>query len=553
VLCPLRYKPTPAPAPVCSPPENLIRRLSLQRTPQKSIAAQTQVEPQRLPSRILCETSTLRTARVLNLTIEYPDRGLDAKKDKMSTKKIVILVVVLVVVAIGASALIYLHIQSGITKVATGKVVRQDLIATVSGTGQIKPRTYVNVGATSFGRITHLYVKEGDHVKKGDILARVESVQPEATVDAQQAAIASSKTDISSFIAAETTAQANIDEAKADLEQKQLDFNRAQALYKDQLIAKQDFDAKQAAFDVSKATVAQRVAALAQAKAQTDSQRGHLNQAQATQRANFDALDKTISRAPFDGLVTNVPVREGETVVVGIQNSEGSTLMTLADMSVITAEVKVDETDIVNMALGQSADVTVDALPGRIFKGHVTEVGDQALLRTTGIATSQSTTGTEEAKDFKVVVTLDQLPGEDLDGLRPGLSTTAKITVAKRAGILTIPIQALVQRDPALEKTLAANNGKPPAAQASAVGDASTAQPQLSQGVYVLSTSTGKLRVNFIPVTTGVTGATDIEVLSGLAAGDEIVTGRYQILRALKSGTPVKRDNSTPPTADTSS
>jgi HlyD family secretion protein len=470
----------------------------------------------------------------------------------MSAKKILLIVVVLLVLA-GAAALIVLHAQSGITKVATGKVVRQDLVATVSGTGQIKPKTYVNVGATSFGRITHLYVKEGDHVKKGDILARVESVQPEATVDAQQAAIASSKTDITSYIAAETTAQANIDAAKADLEQKQLDFNRAQQLYKDQLIAKQDFDAKQAAYDMSKATAEQRIAALAQAKAQTNSQRAHLTQAQASQRGNFDALDKTISRAPFDGLVTNIPVREGETVVLGIQNSEGSTLMTLADMSDITAEVKVDETDIVNIALGQSADVTVDALPGRIFKGHVTEVGDQALLRTTGIATSQSTTGTEEAKDFKVVVTLDQLPGDNLDGLRPGLSTTAKITVARRPNILTIPIQALVQRDPALEKTLAAHNGKPPATAAVPVSDATTAQPHLSQGVYVLSTATGKLRVNFSPVTTGVTGATDIEVLSGLTQGDEIVTGRYQILRTLKSGTPVKRDNSAPITTDASS
>ena len=155
-----------------------------------------------------------------------------------------------------------------------------------------------------------------------------------------------------------------------------------------------------------------------------------MNQAVASQRANYDALDKTISRAPFDGLVTNVPVREGETVVVGIQNAEGSTLMTLADMSVITAEVKVDETDIVNVSLDQPADVTVDALPGRIFKGHVTEVGDQALLRTTGIATSQSTTGTEEAKDFKVVVTLDRL--RPLDDLRPGLSATAKITTAHK-------------------------------------------------------------------------------------------------------------------------
>ena len=127
----------------------------------------------------------------------------------------------------------------------------------------------------------------------------------------------------------------------------------------------------------------------------------------ATLRANQDALDLTMAIAPFDGIVTNVPVREGETVVEGIQNTEGSTLMTLADMSVITAEVKVDETDIVNVKIGQPADVTVDAIPGKVFKGHVTLVGDQALLRSTGVATSQSTTGTEEAKDFKVVVTLD--------------------------------------------------------------------------------------------------------------------------------------------------
>ena len=471
----------------------------------------------------------------------------------MRTRNIVILVVIVLALT-GVTAGTILYSEAGIVKVATGKVVRQDLVATVSGTGQIKPKTYVNIGATSFGRITHLYVKEGDHVKKGDIVARVESVQPEATVDAQQATIASSRTDIASYVAAENTAQANIDEAKADLEQKKFDFDRAQALYNDQLIAKQDFDAKKAAYDVSAATLDQRVAVLAQSRAQTASQRAHLDQAVASQRANFDALDKTISRAPFDGLVTNVPVREGETVVVGIQNAEGSTLMTLADMSVITAEVKVDETDIVNMRLGQSADVTVDALPGRTFKGHVTEVGDQALLRTTGIATSQSTTGTEEAKDFKVVVTLDQLPTEKLDDLRPGLSTTAKITVAQKPDALTIPIQALVERDPALEKVLAQNHGQLPSTSASAQAASSgvAAKPVLDQGVYTLSTASGKLRVVFVPVTTGVTGATDIEVLTGLKQGDEIVTGRYQVLRALKSGTVVKRDN-TPVTTDTSS
>jgi HlyD family secretion protein len=468
----------------------------------------------------------MRAARVL------PDLR---KKAAMSAKKIVLIVVGVLVLA-GIVVGTILHQEANVTKVATGKVVRQDLISFVNGTGQIKPKTYVNVGATSFGRITHLYVKEGDHVKKGDVLATIENVQPEATVAAQQATIASNRTDVTSFIAAEKTASANILEAKADLEQKQLDYGRSKALYQDKLIAKQDYDAKKATYDMAVATLAQRQAAYAQAQAQTQSQRAKVNQAVASQRSNYDALDKTISRAPFDGLVTNVPVREGETVVVGIQNAEGSTLMTLADMSVITAEVKVDETDIVNLALGQTADVTVDALPGKIFKGHVTQVGDQALLRTTGIATSQSTTGTEEAKDFKVVVTLDN----PSDELRPGLSATAKITTANKPNALTIPIQALVERNVAVEKALAANDGKP--AKASAAATTTPTNNTLVQGVYLLEDKK-KLRVDFVPVQTGITGATNIEVLSGLKAGDEIVTGRYKVLRTLKSGTIVKRDN----------
>ncbi len=460
----------------------------------------------------------------------------------MSAKKIVLIVVGVLILA-GIVVGTILRGQANVTKVATGKAVRQDLVSIVNGTGQIKPKTYVNVGATSFGRITHLNVKEGDHVKKGTVLATVESVQPQATVAAQQATIASSRTDVNSYLAAEKTAHANIAAAKADLEQKKLDYNRAQALYKDQLIAKQDYDSKKAAYDMAVATLAQREAAAAQAEAQTLSQRAHVNQAVASQRSNYDALDKTISRAPFDGLVTNVPVREGETVVVGIQNAEGSTMMTLADMSVITAEVKVDETDIVNVAMGQPADVTVDALPGRIFKGHVTQVGDQALLRTTGIATSQSTTGTEEAKDFKVVVTLDQ-PSDDL---RPGLSATAKITTANKPNALSIPIQALVERNVDAEKVLAANAGKVKPASNAAVAQ-TPGKEKLVQGVYLVQHDHKKLRVAFVPVKTGITGATEIEVLGGLKPGDEIVTGRYKVLRTLKSGTVVKQDN-TPETA----
>ena len=464
----------------------------------------------------------------------------------MSIKKIVWIVVVVVVLAGVVAASIY-HSQSDVTKVVTGKAARQDLVSIVSGTGQIKPLTYVNVGATAFGRITKLNVKEGDHVKEGAVLATVENVQPQATVAAQEATIAASRTDVTSFVAAEKTAAANILQAKADLEQKRLDYGRSKELYNEKLIAKQDFDAKQAAYDMAVATLAQREAALAQAQAQTASQRGHVDQAVASQRANFDSLDKTVSRAPFDGLVTNVPVREGETVVVGIQNAGGSTIMTLADMSVITAEVKVDETDIVNVRLNQPVDVTVDALPGRTFKGHVTEVGDQALLRTTGLSTTQSTTGTEEAKDFKVVVTLDPVHGQEYDDLRPGLSTTAKITTANKPDALTLPIQALVQRDIATEKQFGANNGK---ISANSVPSGTPVKPVLVQGVYMVNNKSGKLRVNFVPVTTGITGATEIEVIGGLKAGDEIVLGPYKILRSLKSGTAVKRDTTNPLAAE---
>jgi HlyD family secretion protein len=215
--------------------------------------------------------------------------------------------------------------------------------------------------------------------------------------------------------------------------------------------------------------------------------------------------------------------------------------MTLADMSVVTAEVKVDETDIVNIRVGQPVDVTVDALPGKIFKGHVTLAGDQALLRSTGVATLQSTTGTEEAKDFKVIVTLDAPTSE----LRPGLSTTAKITTAHKLNVLSLPIQALTMFTPEAD---AAKNGVQAASSSSS---SSTTKKEPQQGVYVIENKSGKLRARFVPVTTGITGATDIEVLSGLNEGQEIAIGPYKTLRGLKNNALVKRDTAKPVTPST--
>jgi len=445
-------------------------------------------------------------------------------------KKILLIILAVVVVA-GLVALFIYRQQAGYTKVLTAKIVKQDLATVVSGTGQIKAKYYVNLGATAMGRITHLAVKEGELVKKGEVVATIEHVQQEASVDGQQAAIAAANTDIAADVAAEKTQEANV-------EQKKLDWDRAQALYKDGIMAKQDYDAKKAAYDLDVASVAQAVAQLNQSKAQTDSARGHMQTQVAMLRGDKNLLDLTEAVAPFDGIVTNEPMREGETVVEGIQNTEGSTIMTIADMSVVTAEVKVDETDIVNIQMGQPADVTVDAIPGKIFKGHVTLVGDQALLRSTGVATSQSTTGTEEAKDFKVVVTLDNPTNE----LRPGLSTTAKITTAHKSNVLSIPIQALTMHDP--------NDDKPKGqggVQAASTTPAVKSTP--IQGVYVVDKDkSGKLRVKFVPVTTGITGSTDIEVVSGLTEGEEIVTGPFKTLRTLKTGSLVKRDTEKPVT-----
>lgn len=449
-------------------------------------------------------------------------------------KKILLIVLGVVVVAGLVAAMVYKQ-QSGYTKVFTSKLVRQDLSTVVSGTGQIKPKTYVNIGATAMGRITHLYVKEGDKVHKGQTVAEIENITQQAAVNGQQAAVSAAQTNISSYVAAEKTADANLQHSKADLEQKLLDWERAQALYKDGILAKQDYDAKKAAYDLDVASVAQAVAGVNQAKAQTASARAQLRTQQANLRSDQDLFDRTIAIAPFDGIVTNEPVREGETVVEGIQNTEGSTLMTLADMSVVTAEVKVDETDIVNVSIGQPADVTVDALPNKVFKGHVTLVGDQALLRSSGIATSQSTTGTEEAKDFKVVVTLDH----PTDELRPGLSCTAKITTAHKNNVLSLPIQALTIYNPAVD---AGKNQD--GVQAASIEKTNT---QPVQGVFVArKDSHGRLRAKFVPVTTGITGSTNIEVLSGVDLGQEVVTGPYKVLRDLKNGALLKRDTTAP-------
>jgi HlyD family secretion protein len=442
--------------------------------------------------------------------------------------------------------------QSGknVVTVQTGKVQREDLSSVVSASGEIKPKTYVNIGANAYGKITHLYVKEGDHVKKGQLLAQLENVQSSADVSANQASVQAAETDAIAADAALRTSDADLLRAQADYERNKLDWERAQNLYKDGLIAKSDFDSRQNAWATADSGLVQAKARVAQARAQNDSADRHVSQARANLTRVADVLQKTTYAAPYDGVVTNLPVREGESVVIGIQNALGSTLLTLADMSVITAEVKVDETDIVNVRLGQSAEVTIDAIPSKIFHGTVSEIGDNAIVRSTGVATSQQTSASEEAKDFKVVVTVTDPPPD----LRPGLSTTAKITTAARNNVLTVPIQALSMRSKAqLEQAKSAPgsvHAAAPAPKEVASKDKSSSsskdQKQDIQGVFVVRNK----KAEFVPVATGIAGTSDIEVVSGLQEGDEVITGSYKILRTLRSGSGVKIDNSVPKKED---
>ncbi len=433
-----------------------------------------------------------------------------------------------------------------LVKVQTGKVVRQDIEAVVTASGEIRPRNYVNIGANAMGRITEILVQEGDRVRRGQLLARLESVQADADVQAQQASLMSAQADAKSAEAAVQaaeenlkTAQASVDRANAELERARLDYERAAQLFQEKLVARQEYDQAKAAYESADAAVREAKARLAQTAAQrtqavaalASSQR-RVAQVQANLRRFADVLDKHSAISPLDGVVTNLPVRAGETVVPGIQNSPASLIMTIADMSLITAEVRADETDIVNMRLGQTASITIDAIPNRTFRGKVIEIGNTAILRSTGLAASQSAVSSQEAKDFKVVIALEDPPAE----IRPGLSCTAKITTATRQNALSIPIQALTIRqkgdlEPAGKRRVRAATVADPAREKE--------RKEEVQGVFTVQNG----RAVFRPVVTGITGASDIEVLEGLQEGQEVVTGSSRVIRTLRNEARVKVDN----------
>jgi HlyD family secretion protein len=429
---------------------------------------------------------------------------------------------------------VYKMNQSVVT-VQTGRAVRQDLTSLVTASGEIRPKNYTNVLGEGIGKITDIVVREGDHVKKGDILLHLENIQPGADVQAQIAGINASESGMKAAAAGYDSAVATLAQRQSDLDKAKLDWQRAQESYKEQLISKQDYDTAKAAYNSAVAAVTANQAQVDQARASRDQARSNLEQGQAVLRHTQDVLRKTTYTAPIDGIVSYIAVRVGENVVPGIQGTAGSSILTISDMSVVTTEVKVDETDITSIRNGETADVTIDAIPGTTFKGHVTEVGELAILRTSGqAAMTEATANTQEARDFKVVITLDAPPGS----LRPGLSATAKIQTAQKQNVLTIPIQAIAERS---QKELdeAKNGNSSSVTLAASNSESADKQKADIQGVFVVRGN----RSQFVPVQTGISGVTDIEISNGLQEGDQIVIGSYKALRTLRPGTKIKIDN----------
>ena len=408
---------------------------------------------------------------------------------------------VVAVVVLGGVVAYNVHARNNSqVAVQTQKSGRRELVSVVSASGEIKPKRYVNISANVSGRIEQLLIKEGDTVRKGQVLARIDSTRIAAGERQSAAALEGAKADLA--------------RAQADLEVSRLGFERQKKMHADRLVSDQAFEQADAELKMKAAAV--------------ESQRKRITQGEALLASNRDDLEKTSVVAPMDGVVTSLPKEEGETVI-GAQSFAPTVIMTVADLSVMEVEIMVDETDIRNVRVGQPAEVRVDALEGIKIKGDVTEIGSSAIPR--GLTTQQasSTNTANQAKDFKVEVTLKDPPPT----LRPGLNATADITTARKDGVLAVPIQAVVVReiskqgkvmDPAAVQASESDPGAPPE------------KGQEKEGVFVVVDG----KASFRPVKTGIIGETEIEIGEGLKEGEEVVTGSYKTLRTLKDQAKVK-------------
>ncbi|HEY0590973.1 MAG TPA: efflux RND transporter periplasmic adaptor subunit [Thermoanaerobaculia bacterium] len=392
--------------------------------------------------------------------------------------------IVLVLVIVAASGFTLQKRKGKGVEVTVGKVERVDLSSKVSANGTIEAQRKVDLSAHVMGQIVNLGVREGDVVKKGDFLLQIDRTQLAANTAGAEASLRALFNER--------------DAARATLAEAEANFQRAQKNFGQQIIAQAELDRARAAID--------------SARANARAVESRIEQARATLAGSRDTLAKTTIHAPIPGIVTALPVEEGEVAVIGTMNNPGTVLMTISDMSVVEAVMEVDETDVPAVKVGQTATVTIDAYPNQTFAGTVVRVGSSPMKE--GLAAAS------EAVNFEVRIQLDNPP----PNVRPGFSVSAEILTGSRPKAIAIPIQALVVREKPVEK-----------------GKASAGKPVDEEGVFVYDPKESK--VKFAAVKTGIAGETMIEIAGGIKEGQQIVTGPFKALREVKDGDTVRLED----------
>ncbi len=453
----------------------------------------------------------------------------------MSGKKV--LITLAVVLALGAivGINIYYRRDTGLA-VTTETIKARDLEAVVSASGKIQPKRLVNITAETAGRVVNLAVNEGDRIHVGQFLLQIDPKLLRSRVDNSEASLQFAAASLDQMRQSEETARVQLEQARQTL-------TRQQGLWKQQLTTRAELE--KAENDVKTAE-----SSLAERQKSTKAQDSRIMQERASlDSAKYD-LSKVRIESPIEGIVTRRNIQEGETAMIGTMNNAGTVLLTLADMSVIQAEVEVDETNIPSVRLGQPAKITIDAIPDKTFKGHVTEIGNSPIQSTSG----QASTSTTQATNFKVVVVLD----EQVPDVRPGFTCTADITTATRKNVTSVPIPSVAVREMTYDangQIVRETRDQKKRRRAGNANGGSIADPVASaeelkpgqtrkevEGVFVIRDGKQK-SVEFLPIKMGIAGDKYFEVLTGLKPGDQVVTGPYNSVRNIADGDSVKIDN----------
>lgn len=448
----------------------------------------------------------------------------------MTRKRLLIAAVILI--AIGAAGTAVWLRRPDVPAVAVETVRKRDLEAIVSASGKIQPKRQVNLSATTMGRVTRLSVEEGQRVRAGQFLLEIDPRALEGQLQHGEASVAAARSALQQ-------ARTAVEQARVMLELARQNLKRQQELWSGGLTTRESLERAQNEVEVREAEFRAREQEIQTREQQIKQEQASL----ATTRYN---LSQVIISSPMDGIITRRNIEEGENVVVGTMNNAGTVLLTIADMSVIEAEVDVDETDIPEVTLGQDARVTIDAVPDRTFRGRVTEIGNSPIQATGTEA------NTAQATNFKVVVTLE----EEVPDVRPGFTCTAEITTATRQTVLSVPIQAFTVREMLYDEkgTLVHEPPPPPPSRFRFFNRTATEPPPLppepppgherreTEGLFVFRDG----RAVFVPVKVGIAGERYFEVLAGVSENDRVITGPFSSVRELADGAAVRLQETRP-------